>query len=109
MRGINAGSAKITATASNGLSTSCIITVKIPAKSIKLNLPKIVLKKGKKSAVKAIVKPLETTDSIKWTSSNPKIASVNQQGIIKAKKKGSATIIAKTDSGKYAKIIVTVR
>ncbi len=109
VRGINAGSAKITATASNGLSTSCIITVKIPAKSIKLNLPKIVLKKGKKSAVKAIVKPLETTDSIKWTSSNPKIASVNQQGIIKAKKKGSATIIAKTDSGKYAKIIVTVR
>lgn len=109
VRGINAGNVKITATASNGLSTSCIITVKVPAKSIKLNLPKIVLKKGKKSAVKAIVNPLDTTDSIKWTSSNPKVASVNQQGVIKAKKKGSTTIIARTDSGKYAKIIVTVR
>ena len=109
VRGINAGSVKITATASNGLSTSCIITVKVPAKSIKIYTTKITLKKGKKKAIRAIVNPLDTTDVIKWTSSNPKVASVNQQGVIKAKKKGSTTIIAGTDSGKHAKIIVTVR
>lgn len=109
VRGINAGSVKITATASNGLSTSCIITVKVPAKSIKIYTTKITLKKGKKKAIRAIVNPLDTTDVIKWTSSNSKVASVNQQGVIKAKKKGSTTIIVRTDSGKHAKVIVTVR
>lgn len=109
VRGVNAGSAIITATASNGLSTSCIVTVKIPAKSIKLDITKITLKKGKKKTISATLKPLETTDIVKWTSSNPKVASVNQKGVIKAKKKGYATIMAKTSSGKYAQVKVIVK
>lgn len=109
VRGINAGNATITVTASNGLSASCVITVKVSAKSIKLDIIDITLKKGKKKTIRAIVTPLETTDTVKWTSSNPKFVSVNQKGVIKTKKKGSTTIIARTDSGKYAKVIVTVR
>lgn len=108
VRGINAGSATITATTGNGLTASCKVTVKIPAKSIKLNKPKVTLKKGKKKTIKATVNPLETTDIIQWSSSNTKVATVSN-GVIKAKKKGSATIMAKTSSGKKAYVKVTVK
>jgi Bacterial Ig-like domain (group 2). len=45
---------------------------------------------------------------VEWTSSNLKVASVTQNGVVKAKKKGYATIMAKTTSGKsvYAKVTV---
>lgn len=108
VRGINAGSATITATTSNGLTASCEVTVKIPAKSIKLNKTKITLKKGKKKTIKATVNPLETTDIIQWSSSNTKVATVSN-GVIKAKKKGKATIMAKTSNGKKAYVKVTVK
>ncbi len=108
VRGINAGSATITATTSNGLTASCEVTVKIPAKSIKLNKTKITLKKGKKKTIKATVNPLETTDTIQWSSSNTKVATVSN-GVIKAKKKGKATIMAKTSNGKKAYVKVTVK
>lgn len=108
VRGINAGSATITATTSNGLTASCKVTVKIPAKSIKLNKQKITLKRGKKKTIKATVNPLETTDTIQWSSSNTKVATVSN-GVIKAKKKGNATIMAKTSSGKKAYVKVTVK
>lgn len=107
--GINAGTATITATTANGLAASCIVTVKVPASSIKLNVRKLTLKKGKKKTLKAKLNPLETTDTVKWTSSSPKVVSVTQNGVIKAKKKGYAVIMAKTTSGKYASVEVTVK
>lgn len=107
--GINAGTATITATTANGLTASCIVTVKVPASSIKLNVRKLTLKKGKKKTLKAKINPLETTDTVKWTSSSPKVVSVTQNGVIKAKKKGYAVIMAKTTSGKYASVEVTVK
>lgn len=109
VHGLNAGEATITATTSNGLTASCTVTVKVPATSIKLNSTKFTLKKGKKKTLKATVNPLETTDTVKWTSSNSKIASVTQKGVVKAKKKGYATIMAKTSSGKTASAKVTVK
>lgn len=109
VNGINAGTATITATTANGLAASCIVTVKVPASSIKLNVRKLTLKKGKKKTLKAKLNPLETTDTVKWTSSSPKVVSVTQNGVIKAKKKGYAVIMAKTTSGKYASVEVTVK
>lgn len=109
VRAINGGTATITATTENGLKASCIVTVKIPASSIKLNIKKLILKKGKKKLLKATVKPLETTDIVKWTSSNPKVATVTEDGVVKAKKLGYTTIMAKTTSGKYASVKVTVK
>lgn len=108
VRGINAGKAKITATTSNGLEASCVVTVTVPAKRITLNKSNLTLKKGKQKKIIATLEPLETTDTIEWISSDPKIVSVNKNGILKAKRKGYATIMAKTSSGKsaYVKIIV---
>lgn len=109
VHGINAGTATITATTENGLTASCTVTVKVPASSIKLNIRKLILKKGKKKTLKATVNPLETTDTVKWTSSNSTVASVTQDGVVKAKKRGYATIMAKTTSGKYASVEITVK
>lgn len=109
VHGLNAGDATIIATTSNGLTASCVVTVKIPATGIKLNTTKFTLKKGKKKTLKITLKPLETTDTVKWTSSNSKVASVTQNGVVKAKKKGYATIMVKTASGKSAYAKVTVK
>ncbi len=108
VRGINAGTARITATTGNGLSASCEVIVTVPAKSISLNKTALTLKKGTQKKLKATLNPIETTDQIKWSSSDPGIASVNNDGLVKGKRKGYATIMAKTSSGKcaYVKIIV---
>ena len=37
----------------------------------------------------------------KWSSSNKKVASVSKKGVVKAKKKGSATITAKVGKKTY--------
>ena len=62
--------------------------------------------KGKKIDVKATVSPFDTTDKIKWTSSNKKAATI-KNGKITAKKTGKATITAKA-GGKSANIKVYV-
>ena len=46
--------------------------------------------------------------NVKWTSSNKKVATVNKNGTVKAKKSGKATITAKV-SGKSLKCKVTVK
>ena len=58
----------------------------------------------------ATIKPANATDqSIKWSSSNKKVATVDQSGLVTAVKKGSATITAKSSNGKKATCKVTVK
>lgn len=109
VRGVNAGTARITAVTGNGLSASCVVTVTVPAKSIVLNKTILTMKKGSRKKLKATLNPLDSTDKIEWSSSDPGIASVNSNGIVKAKKKGYATIMAKTSSGKRVYVKITVK
>ena len=53
--------------------------------------------------------PQYTLDKFTWTSSNPKVCSVNANGQITALKKGTATITVKTTKGKTATCKVTVK
>lgn len=75
------------------------LATKIPATKIKLNKSKIILKKGKTYRLKATLTPKNSTDVIKWTSSNKKIVTVSKKGILKAKRKGNVVIKAITTSG----------
>ena len=53
--------------------------------------------------------PADSTSKITWTSSNTKIAKVNEDGVVTAQKKeGSVTITAKATSGKTDKITLKV-
>ena len=46
--------------------------------------------------------------TVKWSSSNKKVATVNKNGLVKAKKKGSTVITAKAGKKKY-KCKITVK
>lgn len=83
----------------------------IEASSLKLNETKITMKKGTKYKwLTATVSPDNTMDkTLTWTSSNTKIATVDTNGIIKAKKAGTATITATTVNGKTANVKVKVK
>ncbi|MBR6404109.1 MAG: endo-1,4-beta-xylanase [Eubacterium sp.] len=83
-------------------------------KKIKVEKSKIVLKKGKKAAIKAdIVKAdrkLKINNSnLKYVSSDESVVSVNSKGQVTAKKKGKAVITVYAENGVNAKVTVVVK
>ncbi len=72
----------------------------------KLNKAKAVLKQGKK--VRLSVKGLKNSQ-IHWKTSAPKIASVSKNGVVKAKKEGTAVITAVTEDGSVMTCSVKVK
>lgn len=71
----------------------------------RLNYRKVTLVQGKKKRLK--VRNLSRRRKVKWYSTKKPVATVNKKGIVKAKKKGKATIVAKIGKKKYrCKIIV---
>ena len=85
---------------------------KVKVIKVGLNYSTIYLTKGKSKTLKATVSPSNATNkSVKWSSSNKKIAAVNAKGKVTGKKAGTVTITVKaTDgSGKKAtcKVVVT--
>ena len=60
----------------------------------------IKLKVGEKVTLKATVKPKNSTQKVKWSTSDKKVATVSAKGVVKAIGKGTATITAKSGSKK---------
>lgn len=85
-------------------------TTKVTIKKAKLSLNKktVELSRGQKFTLKAFANKSDISNkNVKWTSSNNKVASINKNGILYAKKNGTTTISCKTTIGKVsAKIIV---
>lgn len=108
VKAVNKGTATITVTTTSGRKASIKVTVKIPAKKVKLSKKKATLKVGKTLKLKATKTPANSTDKLTWKTSNKKIATV-KNGKVKAKKKGKVTITVKTQSGKTAKCKITVK
>ena len=75
--------------------------------SIKGLKKKVSVKKGKTIKLKPVLNPITSQDSIKYSSSNPKIASVSSKGVIKGLKSGTAKITVKSGSKKFV-VTVTV-
>lgn len=65
-----------------------------PATEITLNAASQKVTTGKTFTLKAAVAPANTTDKVVWSSSNPEIASVSDDGTVKAVKAGTAVITA---------------
>lgn len=104
--GLRGGVAVITAVSEDGGHVAtCIVTVKQAVTSITLNKSSYTLGIGKTIALKATVKSTySSTQKLKWTSSNVKIATVNSKGVVTGKKIGTVTIkcSATDSSGEYA-------
>ena len=68
----------------------------------------VTLKRGKTLKLKATL-PKKTASALTWKSSKPKIASVDQKGVVRALKKGTAVITVRTFNGKVAKVTIKVK
>ena len=69
---------------------------------------KATLKRGQSLKLKAAFTPVTSLQKVTWFSSNKKIVTVSKSGVIKAKKKGRATITVKSGNKKY-NIRITVK
>ena len=103
------GSCVITATCGNS-SAACNITVAEVRPCTNLTLGKSSIKftaLNKTSTLTYTITPNNTTDTIKWTSSNTSVATVNSSGVVTSKAAGTATITA-TCGSTFATCAVTV-
>ncbi|WP_049945025.1 starch-binding protein [Butyrivibrio sp. AC2005] len=99
------GKCIITVTTKDGeFKAECKVTVtkKVDVTGVKLNKSKKTLKKGKTYTLKATLKPKKATNQdVKWSSSNKKVATVDENGVVTAVGAGEATITVKTKEGGY--------
>lgn len=107
------GTAVITATTKDGKSADCTVTVKkkeIAIEFIYLDCGSLSIQKGKSVRITAIIGPDNTTYSktVKWSSSNEGVATVDSDGNVKAIAAGKTTITAETVNGKIASCSISV-
>ena len=105
------GTAIITTTAENGKKVTCRVTVKKAPKKITLksNVKAKTLKKGKSWTMKVKFPAQSASYKVTFKSNKKKVATVNANGKIKARKKGTAIITARTYNGKTVKVKIRVR
>ena len=120
IKGLKAGkSATITVKLASGKKARFKVKVQKPAvatKSIKVTNTatgknqgkKATLKRGQSLKLKAALTPVTSLQKVTWSTSNKKIVTVSKSGVIKAKKKGKATITVKSGNKKY-NIRITVK
>jgi len=81
------------------VTATCVVTVTEDATGIELNYSSYRLGKGDKVMLKAKVLPEFASQSVKWVSSNPEVATVNSKGKVEGISYGYATITAITKDG----------
>ena len=111
VRAVAAGSATITATTPSGATAACKVTTEIGAKSVSVQSEGKTVYVGLAGLkLTAVVSPADTTDkTVTWTSSNPSVATVDENGLVTAHKAGSATITVKTKNGVTRRVAVYAR
>ena len=109
---VAAGTATITAKSNNGKTATCTVTVKNPTVAvtgISLNKTSASITKGNSLTLTATITPSDATNkTVIWTTSNSSVATVSN-GKVTAVAAGTATITAKSNNGKTATCIVTVK
>lgn len=120
IKGLKAGkTATITVQLASGLKKSFKVNVQkknVATKSLKVvNVStgkkvssKVSLKRKQTLKLATTVSPITSKEKVKYSSSNKKVVSVSSKGVIKAKKKGKATITVKSGKKTY-RIKVTVK
>lgn len=111
VRGVSGGYALISCTsADTGLTRYCLVVVEEKVTTVSLNKTNHVIGLGKTYTLKATVKSnFSTNKKVKWSTSNSKIVTVNQNGVIKGVKLGYATITATALDGSGKKATCRVR
>lgn len=97
------GTAVITAVSTDGLFTaSCAVTVTRPVESVSISETAHTLYKSESFTLTATVLPQDATDkSVLWSTSDEKIAVVDENGVVTAVGGGTAEIVATTVDGGF--------
>ena len=84
-----------------GVKTSYGIEVKeVPVQEVVINVPTTTLYRGETIQLQAVVSPINASNpSITWSSSNEAVATVDANGIVAAKSKGTVVISAVAGNG----------
>ena len=98
----------ITATV-DGVSLTCKVTVKAAPKKLILKGKKTITVKKKKTVKLKVSLPKNTAGTLKYKTSNKKVATVDTKGKVKGIKKGTAKITVTAANNKKAKVVVTVK
>ena len=80
--------------------TLTVTPVPVPATGVTLDVAEQTVGAGNSFALTAKVEPKDSTDKVVWSSSNEKVATVDQKGNVKAVGEGTAVITAQ--AGKFA-------
>lgn len=95
-----------------GVTASCVVKVTQPATGLVLSHKSKILYKGNKFTITKQVYPVGTVtnDKVTWSSTNPKVATVNSNGTVTAKAGGTAIVVCKTVDRNIVKMCtVTVK
>ena len=107
---IGPGTTAITAAAAGGTITSkCVVTVLSPALAIKISDSRLSLEEGEEATLSASVFPSDATQStLTWRSDKPEVATVDQDGKVRAVKAGVAVITVSVSETVFETCTVTV-
>lgn len=111
VQGVSAGSVTITAQSLNGVTDSTSVTVNqlAPVATRVTVAPKsVALLVGKTAQLSAIVAPAGTNQTVTWSSSDNRVASMFSDGTVTGAGPGTATITATTANGLTDTTTVTV-
>ena len=100
---LRGGSATITVTAEdNGKKGICHVTVMEPVTGVSLEKDEDTVYVGDKLVIGSEISPSDATNkTLTWSSSDPRVASVNSEGIITVLKSGEAIITVTTVDGGF--------
>ena len=93
-----------------GLAIRPVLEKPVAVTGISLNATSITLVAGQRYQLKPNISPYNATEaSVTWTSENPSFASVDETGLVRAKKEGTTTVTVTTlDGNKTATCTVKV-
>lgn len=109
----NAGKTTIYASTGSGVTTFCNVNVRtdgdIAVERLEMNMSQVSVRPGQSRLLWVRALPSYHTDeSILWSSSNPKVATIDGDGTLTGVAPGTATITAMAQSGEKARCTVTV-
>lgn len=103
------GTALIRVYSGNGCSATCKVTVDVPAEKITFAADTLQIDYGDTWQMTATLEPADTTDvPLTWTSSDERVVTVDENGLIQAVGVGEALVTAQTANGLIDSCAMTV-
>ena len=102
LTGLAEGSATVIATLPSGFSAAQEVTVIQLLESVAVEDDYIKLKPGTQKSIVAVTAPVESPEKLIWTSSDPAIATVDENGVVTGVAYGTVTVTCASEYGNIA-------